>query len=118
MEKIVYWLKQIFGAISTIAENTSAIAENSSASEDVTPAEPSVMIVEGALDTSGQTPVFEAAEDAPTYDEAETFITEGKGVVFLTYGGVYEMITLVGADALSGSESSWLKPSSQEEAAA
>lgn len=111
MEKIVYWLKQIFGAISTIAENTSA-------SEEATPAEPSVMIVEGALDTSGQNPVFEAAVDAPSYAEAKAFITEGKGVVFLTYSGVYEMITLVGADALSGSESSWLEPSSQEEAPA
>lgn len=70
MEKIVYWLKQIFGAISTIAENTSA-------SEEATPAEPSVMIVEGALDTSGQNPVFEAAVDAPSYAEAKAFITEG-----------------------------------------
>lgn len=135
MKDIVYWLKQIFDRLANVTSELANISSATSTSNqsdwtenDATkasyirnkpaPAELPALIVEGALDTSGQNPVFEAAEDAPSYAEAKAFITEGKGVVFLTYSGVYEMITLVGADALSGSESSWLEPSSQEEAGA
>jgi hypothetical protein len=125
MKEIIYWLKQIYDALVNVASATGDVAEASGAShqadwteDDTTsasyiqhkPVIAPAIIVEGVLDTTGDNPVFEPDNDAPEWEDVADFLAAGKGVAYLSYSGVLEMITLAGADALSGSETSWPKP--------
>ena len=92
--------KKIIAQLSQIADAIRGLKQ-----EAASPA----LIVEGALEMDAKRSLFVPEQSAASYEEAKAFIAGGKGVVYLSFGGTMEMITVVAADGMSSANATWLE---------